>query len=64
VSPSAYRRRVTAADARTCAICGDPIESDHAWLAADDGRVAHSGCVYADEDKAGRDHWMPPDTVP
>jgi hypothetical protein len=62
-SRAAYRQRVTTDDVRTCAICGDPIEPDHAWLASDDGRVAHSGCVYSDADVAGRDRWMPPDTV-
>jgi hypothetical protein len=61
-SSAAYRQRVTSDDdVRTCAICGDPIETDHAWLAADDGRIAHSGCVYSDADVAGRDRWMPPD---
>jgi len=44
----------------TCALCGDPIEPDQAWLTADDGRRAHSGCVYSDADAAERDLWMPP----
>ncbi len=60
-SRAAYRHRVTADEVRTCAICGDPIEPDHAWMTSDDGRVAHSGCVYSDADVAGRDRWMPPD---
>ena len=62
-SHAAYRQPVTIDDVRTCAICGDPIEPDQAWMTSDDGRVAHSGCVYADADVAGRDRWMPPDTV-
>ena len=57
----AYRRRVTADNARTCALCGDAIEPDQAWMTSDDGRVAHSGCVYSDADVAGRDRWMPPE---
>ena len=60
-SQAAYRQRVTSDDVRNCAICGDPIEPDHAWMKSDDGRVAHSGCVYSDADVAGRDRWMPPD---
>jgi len=60
-SPRAYRRHVTADDARTCALCGNPIDSDQAWMTSDDGRLAHSGCVYSDADVAGRDRWMPPD---
>jgi hypothetical protein len=60
---AAYRRRVTADDVKTCALCDDPIEPGHAWLAADDGRVAHSGCVYADDDVPARDHWMAPDLI-
>jgi hypothetical protein len=43
----------------TCALCGDPIEPSHASMTSDDGRVAHSGCVYRDADAAERDHWMP-----
>jgi hypothetical protein len=50
---------MTADDAQTCSMCGDPIEADQARMTSDDGRVAHSGCVYADSDVAGRDHWMP-----
>jgi hypothetical protein len=45
----------------TCALCGDPIESDQATMVAD-GATAHSGCVYRDADEADRDRWMPPDT--
>ena len=55
----AYRQNMTADKALTCAMCGDPIEADQARMTSDDGRVAHSGCVYADSDVAGRDHWMP-----
>ncbi len=62
-SHAAYRQPMTTNEVRTCAICGDPIEPDHAWMTSDDGRVAHSGCVYSDADVAGRDSWMPPDTV-
>jgi hypothetical protein len=43
-----------------CALCGEPIEREHAWMTSDDG-VAHSGCVYSDADVAGRDRWMPPE---
>jgi hypothetical protein len=46
---------------RTCELCGDPIEDDQAWMTADGGRVAHSGCVYRDEEPEARQRWMPPD---
>lgn len=46
--------------ARTCAKCGDPIDPDQAWMKADDGTVAHSGCVYSDVTNVEqRDRWMP-----
>ena len=45
----------------TCALCGDPIEPDQAWMTDADDRQAHSGCVYSDADVAGRDRWMPPE---
>jgi hypothetical protein len=48
-------------DSANCALCGDPIEPDQAQMVSDDGRVAHSGCVYSDRDVAGRDRWMPPE---
>jgi hypothetical protein len=47
-----------------CALCGDPIGDGEAWLVADDegaGRVAHSGCVYRDEEPTARQRWMPAD---
>jgi hypothetical protein len=49
--------------ARTCPLCGDPIDPDQAWMEADDGAVAHSGCVYSDvANVEQRDRWMPGDT--
>jgi hypothetical protein len=47
----------------TCALCGDAIEADQAWMTSDDGRLAHSGCVYSDGDVAGRDQWMPAEVL-
>ena len=49
-------------DTRTCELCGDPIEPGQAWMLAEGGAMAHSGCVYRDTDRADRDRWMPPDT--
>lgn len=47
----------------TCALCGDPIDADQAWMRADDGAVAHSGCVYSDVmNVEQRDRWMPSET--
>jgi hypothetical protein len=47
-------------DERTCALCGEPIDADQAWMTADDGVVAHSGCVYSDVTNVEqRDRWMP-----
>lgn len=44
----------------TCALCDDPIDSGEAWMTDEsDGRVAHSGCVYRDEEPAARDRWSP-----
>ena len=48
--------------AKTCAMCGEPIDADQAWMQADDGAVAHSGCVYSDTDVEQRDRWMPSET--
>ena len=48
----------------TCALCGDPIDVGEAWLEADDEgtrAVAHSGCVYRDEEPDARQRWMVPD---
>jgi hypothetical protein len=56
----AYRPGVTADSPRTCALCGNPIEADEAWMTSDAGDVAHSGCVYRD-DETDRGRWMPPD---
>jgi len=46
---------------RSCELCGDPIEADQAWMVADGGARAHSGCVYR-SDEADRDRWMPSET--
>jgi hypothetical protein len=50
---------VTAEELRTCALCGEPIEPDQAWMVADDGAAAHSGCAYRETDQAERDRWIP-----
>lgn len=50
---------MAAHDVPTCAMCGDPIEGDQARMTSDDGRVAHSGCIYRDADTDERDDWMP-----
>lgn len=42
-------------------MCGDPIDADQASMISDDGRVAHSGCVYGADDIGERDRWMPPE---
>lgn len=42
-------------------MCGDAIDADQAAMTSDDGRVAHSGCVYGTDDVAERDRWMPAD---
>jgi hypothetical protein len=45
---------------RICALCGDRIDADQASMTADDGAVAHSGCVYSDVAHVEqRDRWMP-----
>jgi len=45
---------------RTCALCDDPIGPGEAWLADEaDGSVAHSGCVYRDEEPDARQRWSP-----
>lgn len=45
---------------RTCALCDGPIQPGEATMTdAEDGRVAHSGCVYRDESPADRDRWAP-----
>ena len=47
---------------RICELCGDPIDADQAWMTAGDGReLAHSGCVYRDEEPDRRERWMAPD---
>jgi hypothetical protein len=56
--PHAYRDGVEPITA-TCEMCGDPIDADQAWMQADDGAVAHSGCVYSSTDVGQRDRWMP-----
>ena len=48
--------------ADVCALCGDPIAVGEAWMEADeDGarKVAHSGCVYRDEEPDQRERWSP-----
>jgi hypothetical protein len=52
---------VAAEEIRTCELCGDPIEPDQAWMVADGGAMAHSGCVYRETDEAAGDRWMPPE---
>jgi hypothetical protein len=44
-----------------CALCGDAIDSDQAWMANEmDGGVAHAGCVYRDEhEPERRERWQP-----
>jgi hypothetical protein len=43
-----------------CALCTDPIGPGEAWMTDEaDGRVAHSGCVYRDEEPEDREHWSP-----
>jgi hypothetical protein len=44
---------------RTGALCDGPIDSGEAWMTDDAGRVAHSGCVYRDEEPEGRERWSP-----
>jgi len=45
-----------------CALCNDPIAPGEAWMTdVADGRVAHSGCVYRDEEPDARQRWMAPD---
>jgi len=44
---------------RTCDLCGEPIEPDQAWMVAEGGRAAHSGCAYRETDEGERDRWMP-----
>lgn len=46
----------------TCALCGDPIDVGDAWMEADEEgarKVAHSGCVYRDEEPDARERWSP-----
>jgi hypothetical protein len=45
-----------------CTLCNDPIDVGQAWMVADEEgshRVAHSGCVYRDEEPEGRERWSP-----
>lgn len=49
----------------TCALCGGSIDAGEAWMEADEEgarKVAHSGCVYRDEEPEARQRWMPADT--
>ena len=53
---------------RPCAYCGRPIDVGEAWMRSDDEgaeRVAHSGCVYAQElDSEERAWWVPSEYGP
>jgi hypothetical protein len=56
----AYRPRME--QPRSCALCGDPIQAGEAWMTDESGgRVAHSGCVYRDEEPDARESWSPAD---
>ena len=45
-----------------CALCNDPIAAGEAWMTDEaDDRVAHSGCVYRDEEPEARQRWMAAD---
>ncbi len=60
------RRIVTPMEAMApCALCGDPIEPDQAWMGNEvNGRVAHSGCVYRDEQQPElQERWQPSELV-
>lgn len=46
----------------SCALCGDPIQAGQAWMAGDDGRVVHAGCLYR-EGEAGEGDWEPQDAT-
>jgi hypothetical protein len=49
---------------RACALCGDPIDVGEAWMEADEEgarMLAHSGCVYREEDPERRERWMAAD---
>lgn len=52
----------------SCALCGKPIETGEAWLTEDvegGGRLAHSGCVYAEAmDPDERATWVPWESGP
>ena len=54
----AYRRSMEQPQG-TCALCNGPIDPGEAWMTDDAGRVAHSGCVYRDEEPEGRERWSP-----
>jgi hypothetical protein len=46
----------------TCALCNHPIDVGEAWMEADEEgarKVAHSGCVYRDEEPDARERWSP-----
>ena len=44
-----------------CKLCGDPIDAGQAWMGNEvNGMVAHSGCVYRDEQQPElRERWQP-----
>jgi hypothetical protein len=47
-----------------CALCHDPIDVGEAWMVADEEgahEVAHSGCVYRDEEPDARQRWRAAD---
>jgi len=50
-----------------CILCGKPIDVGEAWMEADDAGarlLAHSGCVYRDEQPDTRDRWVPGEGQP
>jgi hypothetical protein len=45
---------------RRCALCGNPIGPGEAWLVDERAdQLAHSGCVYRDEEPDARGRWSP-----
>jgi hypothetical protein len=57
----AYRPRMEQPQ-QPCALCNDPIAPGEAWMTDEaDDRVAHSGCVYRDEEPEARQRWMAAD---
>jgi hypothetical protein len=51
----------------TCVLCGRLIRVGEAWMEADEAGarlLAHSGCVYQDEQPDSRDRWVPGEGQP